>query len=135
MFGGLILGTRCIKSLIESKEIEGVVRLGLVLTLIAAICLVLASMLAPQQILSLILPMSLLTFGFGIAASSLNRITLSAAKEKQGPAASLFYFLMVSIGTLASLLLSIIENTPLSVGILIALIVGAAFLSYRAREA
>ncbi|MCB1117502.1 MAG: hypothetical protein KDK50_02845, partial [Chlamydiia bacterium] len=90
---------------------EAVILWGESISLCAAGLLVLLAALAPDNLLSFILPMVFYMAGFGLASAPLNRTTLTATKVQKGSAVAMFYLTMMGSGTLVSLFLSLVKST------------------------
>lgn len=111
IFCAYIVGARLVKYLLSIIGREAVILWGESISLCAAGLLVLLAALAPDNLLSFILPMVFYMAGFGLASAPLNRTTLTATKVQKGSAVAMFYLTMMGSGTLVSLFLSLVKST------------------------
>jgi DHA1 family multidrug/chloramphenicol efflux transport protein-like MFS transporter len=124
VFGGYILGAQLVKQFTETFEKEKLIFVGLTFALASGMMLVVCSWLAPHSWLSFVVPVTCYTIGFGFAAAPLNRTTLTATTEQKGIAMAVFYLTMTGAGTVISVILSVVHETPF----LASLIIGASVL-------
>ncbi len=127
VFGAYILGAQMVKPVLKKIEKDKIIIFGLTLASISGILLIVMSTYFPDNLLSFILPMVGYSIGFGFAAAPLNRVTLTATQEARGAAIAIFYLTMTGSGMLISLILSILNENPISISIIIA---SSIFLSF-----
>ncbi len=127
VFGAYIVGAQVVKRLMDKFKIEELIFSGLTIAALSGIVLVICSLLAPSNLWSFILPMMGYTMGFGVAGAPLNRTTLTSTSEQKGTSIAVFYLTMMGIGTIISLILSIINETLFLACLVIALTVLLSF--------
>jgi Bcr/CflA subfamily drug resistance transporter len=127
VFGAYIVGAQVVKRLMDKFKVEELIFSGLIIAALSGIALVICALIAPSNLWSFIVPMAGYTMGFGVAGAPLNRTTLTATSEQKGTSIAVFYLTMTGIGTIISLILSIINETLFLACLVIALTVLLSF--------
>lgn len=114
VFGGYMVGAQLVNHLVGKMGKEQLIRLGLTIAGLSGILMLALAYVIPMHSFSFVVPMMMYSLGFGLAAASLNRITLTATTEQKGAAMAIFYLSMAASGTFISLLLSVLSETAFS---------------------
>ena len=128
VFSGYIVGAQLVKRCLDRFSKEALILSGLLVAGLSGVLLILFALIAPNSLLSYMIPMVMYTLGFGFAAAPLNRITLTATVEQKGAAMAIFYLTMATSGTLVSLFLSIHRETMVSSCLVISSVIIASFV-------
>lgn len=128
VFGAYIVGAQMVKPLLERAGKEALIVFGLALSCVSVAAFIFFPILYPDRAFSFVLPIAGYALGFGFAAAPLNRITLTATGEQKGAAIALFYLMMMGLGTLISVVLSLLKESALSMTLVIGGAIVLAFI-------
>lgn len=113
VFGSFILATRFVKKLMESLQLQTVIKIGLTLLLAGGVYALISSIIWPNILWNTIIAMMLLAGGTGLAFPILNRLAVESSAEPMGSRVAVSSFLMGVSSTLASAIVSAVYNDSL----------------------
>lgn len=114
IFVGFICGTFVLRALNRVFNLYQCVRVGISFCFIGFLLLIVMSIYFERSIVLLIGSITLFDFGYGILSAPLTRLILDSSNFPKGITSSLFYFIGLSIGSLASVLFGTVYNYKLS---------------------
>lgn len=120
IFGSFIIGTRLVKRLMQSLELERIIKLGVTLAVLGGTYGLITSLLWPNVIWHLIIGMIVLAGGSGLAFPILNRLTIESSQEPMSARVAIATFSVGLFGMLGSAMISsVYNNTLFSLGIIV----------------
>lgn len=129
IFGAYFIGAKGIKYLLPHVIRRYEVMWGIVIAFLSSCGLVVATIIWPNDALSMLIPMAVYAFGWGMAAAPINRRTLTATTESRGSAIAVFYFVMMIASVLGTLSITLFYNqTLLSASLIIAVLITISFI-------
>lgn len=132
IFLAFVLATFSVRWIIERIGSENLIWLGLSVSTFSGLILLFFSLFFPLSFWGLLIPLFFYSAGFGLAAASLNRKTLSASTEKVGASTAIFQLAALGTGAFGSFAVSFVYNdTALSItGVMAAMITLSWTLNY-----
>ncbi len=132
VFGAYIFGSHLVNFLLKTHDAHRLVPLGLSVSLISGICLLLFSLLLPNQFYLFLSAIIFYSFGSALCFAPLNRLIIESSNQPMGIRVAMFTAGLMLCGVIGSSMASIIYNgTLFSLSICIALgIVMACLLQY-----
>jgi len=127
----LILGGVINSKVVERRGVEVMLKFGSMLYLLAGALYVVGGLFNIVNVVSILLPMMLFTFGAGIIYPNASSGALSLFTKKAGTAASIYNCFQMLGGTMGSWIISsIYANTPLPLGVMFVFIGLSGMLVY-----
>ena len=122
IFSAYILGSHGVNHLVEKIEINRLINIGLIITLMGGIFLFAFSYIFPQNLTLFLIAMAVYSFGAALCFAPLNRMIIEASDAPMGVRVALFTVFFTAYGALGSALASLFfDGTTFSIGILIAI--------------
>lgn len=131
VFVSLIAGTRLMHTLIEYMSDYPVIVIGCLIGLVGSIVVTLAALLTTGQLSIIIAGMILISFGFGVANSNLQRLAVDSVSHPMGQRMAVFFSAFSWAGVAGSQLTSAVYTghiLPLGLSMLVLMIIACAGL-------
>lgn len=129
VFGGLILGLRMVKNLMEKYSLKKIILIGTTTSFIGAIYGFATSLLFPVVVWNIIISMMIISIGAGLVFPIANRLSVESSQEPMGSRMAVSSFLTSVFGMLGSGIVSgFYDGKLLSLGIIIVVFCLIAFL-------
>ena len=90
VFGGIVIATLCVSKLLKIFSIIKMVQMGSIIMLCSMTFMGVSNLIFKENVLLLIIPLSIYGLGLGTYSSSMFRLVLFSSKESKGSVASLF---------------------------------------------
>lgn len=129
IFISYIIGSTILKGFIKKVTAEHLAIFGLSISSISALLLLFFVKLGDLSLSTIIILISLYTFGCGFANAPLTRLTLTSSTERMGITTAVFYMKLASLGALVSFIISMVQQSSLiPFAIILAFIILSAWL-------
>ncbi len=129
IFGGLILGLRMVKTMMEKYPLKKIILIGSMTSLFGGMYGFLTSILFPNVVWNIIIAMMLISVGAGLVFPIANRLSVESSTEPMGSRVAVSSFLTSIFGMIGSGIISGFYNGKLvSLGIIIIVFCSIAFL-------
>ncbi|NGX62127.1 MAG: Multidrug resistance protein MdtM [Chlamydiae bacterium] len=133
VFVGFILGAQIARYMLSRVGRDPIIRAGVYTLLIGGVGMVIAALFFSETLFGLLAMVSLSSMGFGLAAAPLSKEALLTTKEGTGITTAVFFLLMFGTGSLVSMGISLIEDTPLVIALFVFCLGLLASLTFRMR--
>ncbi|MBV9575444.1 MAG: multidrug effflux MFS transporter [Gammaproteobacteria bacterium] len=110
IFSVYILGNRCIKYLLTAMEVNMIIRLGLIISLIGGLLALVLSLIFPAQLSPFLGGMAVYSFGSALCFAPLNRLIIESSTESMGAKVAMFTVFLTLFAVLGSISSSIFFN-------------------------
>lgn len=129
VFGGLIVGLRMVKNMMEKFPLKKIILIGATTSLIGGIYGLITSILFPHFVWNIIIAMMIISVGAGIVFPIANRLAVESSTEPMGSRMAVSSFLTSIFGMIGSGIVSGFYNGKLvSLGVIVILFCLIAFL-------
>lgn len=102
VFVAFILGTRAVKFIIDKRNINTPIKLGVIISLFGAILSLITSLIFPNTFLYLLFSIMIYAIGSGLAFAPLSRLAIESSTEPMGARMAIFSSVISILGVLGS---------------------------------
>jgi Bcr/CflA subfamily drug resistance transporter len=128
VFFAFFFGALFSKKLYKKIQQELLIQISIIVSLFCFIGMTMFSILAKDNLFTLLLPITIFMFFYGLMTTPLNRQAIKSTKQKAGVANALLFTYLLIIGTISSVLVSVFyNNTIFSISILFLMIMIITF--------
>ncbi|RDB35552.1 MAG: MFS transporter [Spirobacillus cienkowskii] len=113
VFLSFIIGTFLLRFITKFKDPIFCIVLGSSISFVGILFSTFFSIVYPNNLILLIITISIFNFGYGLFSSPFNRVILDSTKMEKGISSALLYFIFFSLGAFSSAGFSIIYNNTL----------------------
>jgi len=106
IFGSFMLGTRVVSKMIHTVSIEKITKISIGSAFLGGLLSLVCSVVFPNHLIDIVLPMMILALGSGIGFPVFNRMAVEGSEESMGVKVALFSSFMGVSGLLGSIMIS-----------------------------